>query len=235
MYSIIHDHNDFLLISKHPGISFHKNDEQEGLTHILKKDLGITELYTVHRLDTITSGLLLFAKNRRTAQSLARQFSKRKIDKYYLAVSDRRPNKKQGLIRGDMVKARRGAWKLTRTSENPAVTHFFSSALEDGLRLFLVKPYTGKTHQIRVALKSIGSPLLGDPLYHGKEAGGKLPDRAYLHCYALRFWLNKVRYEFIHKPDIGIYFTNKAFQEALKKFAVPWNLDWPSILPTYLI
>jgi len=61
-----------------------------------------------------------------------------------------------------MLKARRGAWKLARSKESPALTEFVSTSLGQGLRLFLLRPYTGKTHQLRVAMKSLGAPIIGD-------------------------------------------------------------------------
>ncbi|GBD96534.1 MAG TPA: TIGR01621 family pseudouridine synthase [Nitrospirae bacterium] len=220
MYGIVKNHKDFLLINKHPGVGFHKDGETEGLVEVIKKERGINELYTVHRLDKMTSGLLLFAKTRASARELSHQFRNRQIEKFYLAVSDRCPRKKQGLIKGDMGRARRGAWKLLRTQENPAITRFFSSSMGDGLRLFLLNPHTGKTHQLRVAMKSIGSPISGDLVYHKKETGNKRPDRGYLHSYALRFHLKGQVYEFIHKPDIGVYFTNAAFLRVLKELLI---------------
>ncbi len=226
MYSVIENHEHFLLINKDPGISFHKDKEPEGLVQILKSELEIRELFTVHRLDKITSGLLLFAKNRGTAKMLAQQFRKRQVEKYYLAISDRRPLKKQGLIKGDMEKARRGSWKLLRTMQNPAVTRFFSKSFGEGLRLFILRPFTGQTHQLRVALKSIGAPVLGDDLYHRTTENICL-DRAYLHSYAIRFRIREKGYQYIHKPDNGQYFTDKAFVQALKEYRSPWDLPWP--------
>jgi tRNA pseudouridine32 synthase/23S rRNA pseudouridine746 synthase len=180
MYRVIENHKDFLLIDKHPGIDFHKGSKPAGLVDILKSDLVIKELYTVHRLDRVTSGLLLFAKTSEAAKDLSRQFRNRQVEKYYLAISDGRPKKKQGLVKGDMERARRGGWKLLRSMQKPAITQFISYSLGDRLRLFILKPHTGKTHQLRVALKSIGAPVLGDPLYHKK--GDSRPDRTYLQA-----------------------------------------------------
>ncbi len=229
MFSVLQDHNKFLLINKSPGVGFHKDGGEDGLTAIIRKELGIDELYTVHRLDRVTSGILLFAKNMDVAKDLSRQFRRRQVEKYYLAISDRRPKKKQGLIKGDLEKARRGGWKLSRKVNNPSVTQFFSYSLDEGLRLFVLKPHTGKTHQLRVAMKSIGSPILGDPLYHKKEAEDTGPDRAYLHSYALRFHVGEKEYSFICKPDNGRYFTNEIFQDTLNRCEIPWLLKWPSI------
>ena len=232
MYSIIENHKDFLLISKHPGVGFHKDLEPEGLVEVIKKEPDINNLYTLHRLDRMTSGLLLFAKNRVAAQELSRLFQQRLVEKYYIAISDCRPKKKQGLIKGDMEKSRRGAWMLLRTANNPAVTQFFSYTLSPGLRLFVLKPRTGKTHQLRVALKSIGSPVLGDTLYHKKEEGDKVIDRGYLHSYSLRFRFKGSMYEFIERPETGHYFAGEEFNDALKKCGNPWALKWPVIKGT---
>ncbi len=229
MYTLVDDRDDFLIIDKHPGTNFHKGPVSGGITTIIRGDLGIKELYTIHRLDIITSGLLVFAKSKGVAAELSRQFRERLIEKYYIAISDRRPKKKQGLIKGDIVKARRGAWKFARTLENPAITQFFSQSIGEGLRLYILKPLTGKTHQIRVSLKSISAPVYGDPLYHNKEYLDKEPDRAYLHSYAMRFTLKGNSYEFVHIPDKGECFKSEAFQIAIKKYEKPWELDWPSI------
>ncbi len=78
---------------------------------------------------------------------------------------------------------------LLRTLGNPAVTRFDSVPLpgrRPGLRAYLLKPGTGRTHQLRVAMKSLGAPVLGDERYAAKAAASR-EERCYLHCAALRF------------------------------------------------
>jgi hypothetical protein len=93
------------------------------------------------------------------------------VVKYYFALTSRRPARKQGSVVGDMRRARAGAWRLSPQSagtDDPAVTRFASvgvPAAAPGLRAFLLRPETGRTHQLRVALKSLSSPVLGDELY----------------------------------------------------------------------
>jgi tRNA pseudouridine32 synthase/23S rRNA pseudouridine746 synthase len=227
MYDLIHQERDFLVIEKHSGVSFHREGATAGLAATVRDELGERELYTVHRLDRITSGLMLFAKSRDTAAALGRLFHEGAVEKYYLAVSDRLPEKKQGMIKGDMERSRRGTWKLTRRYSNPAITRFFSCSLGRGLRLFVVRPVTGKTHQVRVALKSIGSPVLGDPLYHHSR-GNEESDRAYLHAYAIRFTLNGRQHVYVLPPGEGRYFTDDAFTRALVNYERPWELTWHS-------
>ena len=228
MYNVISDRKEFLIISKDPGVSFHKEGNAQGLHEKIKAELGLTSLYSVHRLDKITSGLLIFAKNSETARDLSHKFRNRMVEKYYLAISDRKPLKKQGTIKGDMEKSRRGSWKLKRGNKDPAVTSFFSYALGEGLRLFLLRPYTGKTHQLRVAMKSIGAPVLGDDIYHKKEES-KPCDRGYLHSYVLRFRLDGKMYQFENRPDSGEHFNNERFFLTIKKCEHPWQLSWPLI------
>lgn len=225
MYKVVENQPDFLLINKDSGVDFHKGEGEIGLPAMLREREGIAELFPVHRLDKMTSGLLLFAKNRETAKELAAQFAKGEVQKCYLAISDRRPKKKQGVVVGDMAKSRRGSWKLLRSKENPARTRFISMALSEGLRLFILKPLTGKTHQLRVALKSVGAPALGDPLYHPEEyKKGQLPDRGYLHAYYLSFKLGLEPHEFVCLPDTGKHFLRLEFLSLVSKLERPWDL-----------
>ncbi len=228
MYKMISDHREFLIISKDPGVSFHKDKNDKGLHEKIKEDLGINTLYSVHRLDKMTSGLLVFAKRPEIARDLSNQFRSRKVEKYYIAISDRRPGKKQGTIIGDMVKSRRGSWKLTRGQRDPAITSFFSCALGEGLRLFLLRPYTGKTHQLRVVMKSLGAPVLGDSTYHKKELNGEC-DRGYLHSYVLRFRLKGKFFEFESLPDSGEQFLSDMFLLNINTYRHPWLMKWPMI------
>ncbi|WP_027857066.1 TIGR01621 family pseudouridine synthase [Marinobacterium jannaschii] len=223
MYQIIEDCSDFVLIDKMPGFALHKDQEESGLAMQLKADLGLAELLPVHRLDKVTSGLLLFAKRPEVAAVLADQFREHRIEKYYIALSDRKPRKKQGTISGDMVKSRRSSWRLTQTRVRPAVTQFFSCAAAPGTRLYLLHPLTGKTHQLRVALKSIGAPILGDPLYG--EQGSE--DRTYLHAYSLGFQLRGRWHRYLCPPTIGQRFDESLNQLLSERFAEPWLQDWP--------
>lgn len=123
---------------------------------------------------------MLFALNRDSAAALSAQFAEKTMRKTYLALGTHKPAKKQGWVKGGMARSRRGTWKLTRDEDNFAVTRFSSQSLKSGLRLFVLQPFTGKTHQLRVAMKSIGSPILGDTLYGGDEAG-----HLFLHAWRL--------------------------------------------------
>ncbi len=212
---------------KPAGIGFHVEDILgSGLFSQTKWLYGYIELYPVHRLDKITSGLIIFAKNKATATAFQQLFEQHEIQKYYLALSDKKPSKKQGLIKGDMVKSRRSTWKLLRSQNNPAISQFFSYNVNDGKRLFIIKPHSGKTHQIRVALSSIGSPIIGDPNYYPTSQA----DRGYLHAFALQFTLNDTLYSYVNQPTVGDEFIKSAVMSQIDNLSNPWLLPWPNIV-----
>ena len=229
MFDIVFTHRDFIVINKHPNVSVHKDDGDTMLLQEVSRVSADSQLYLVHRLDKMTSGLLLLARNSQAASELSGLFARREVEKYYLALGSKKPKKKQGLIIGDMQRSRRSSWKLVSSRDNPAVTQFFSLAGEPGERLFLCKPHTGKTHQIRVALKSVGSPIVGDPIYNASVPS----DRGYLHAYALRFSYQGELHSFVLNPAnhlmLGDKWQSEAMQRALEQWQQPWQLSWPAI------
>lgn len=224
-FSVVAENEQFIVINKHAGINFHSEDGEFGVVVAVEKFLKL-KLYSVHRLDKMTSGLLLLAKSSAVAHELATLFKDQMIQKYYLAISDKKPKKKQGLIKGGMDKSRRSMWKLTTKKENIAITQFFSYPLTEGKRLFVVKPKTGKTHQIRVALKSIGSAICGDPLYAEKQSDY---DRGYLHAYQINFNLKNEFFSFYCLPETGTLFHSAQFTEQLNLLNDLNLLTWPKI------
>ncbi|WP_292950406.1 pseudouridine synthase, partial [Neptuniibacter sp. UBA847] len=132
MYEIVDQTESFVMINKSQGVSVHKDQNDTGLTMQLQKDLGLKQIYLIHRLDKITSGLMVFAKSAEAASELSRLFRERLVSKFYLAISDRKPRRKQGAIIGDMAKSRRGSWKLLSAKTDPAITQFFSVSLKPG-------------------------------------------------------------------------------------------------------
>lgn len=213
---------DFIVINKPAGLDFHQNEVQESLVDLVREQTGLPELLTVHRLDKMTSGLLVLARHTEAARQFSALFSEHRIQKYYLALSDKKPGKKQGKIQGGMDKGRNGCWKLVREGGLLATTQFFSFGLGNGLRLFVLKPLSGRTHQLRVALKSLGSPILGDVRYGGTDA-----DRGYLHAYWLEFELAGHIYRYTALPECGVHFHSDVFCAQLENIAQPAQLAWP--------
>jgi len=228
-FKLIAETADFVVLDKMPGVSFHSEDGA-GLVVQAAAELGYT-LFAVHRLDKVTSGLILFAKSSAAAAGLSELFASRQIQKFYLALSTGKVAKKQGWVKGDMAPARRGAYKLLSSMQNPAISYFLSHGFNDAVdlpercRLYLIKPFTGKTHQIRVALKSVSAPILGDELYQAEPA-----DRVYLHAYALSFSYQDQLYQYRLAPTEGALFQIPAVQQQLQTLWLePWFLQWPTM------
>lgn len=155
------------------------------------------------------------ALNAESTAEFFRLFAEHHIQKTYLALSNQKPKKKQGLIVGDMQKARNRAWKLCQSKENPAITRFESVSCEPNLRLFILKPQTGKTHQLRVAMKSLGSPILGDTLY-GKNTENI--DRTYLHAARLQFEFKGQAFDVFTLPKEGEWWHLDGVMSQIQKF-----------------
>ena len=213
---IVYQTDDFIIIYKPCGLSVHKDQSKIGLTTLLARQLNVPQVWLVHRLDKVTSGLLILALNAESAAEFFRLFSEHHIQKTYLALSNQKPKKKQGLIVGDMQKVRNEAWKLCQSKENPAITRFESVSCEPNLRLFILKPQTGKTHQLRVAMKSLGSPILGDTLY-GKNTENI--DRTYLHAARLQFEFKGQAFDVFTPPKEGEWWHRDAVQSQIQKFS----------------
>ena len=214
------EHRDFIIVNKPIGI--HMHDAEIGITQLLSRQLQITTLYLVHRLDTPTSGCLVLATNKSSAAYLSSLFENRQIEKFYLALIDNKPKKKQGTIIGDMINRRSGQRALLRSKDNPAITQFLTYSLEPSLRMALVKPVTGKTHQIRVALKSLGAPIIGDDRYGGTPA-----DRLYLHAWHIRFKYHDEDIVCYAKPEKGDFFNLRSTEDWLDTTPPPEKLNWP--------
>ncbi len=210
-FSLLAIHPQFVVLNKAPGIGMHDENGVLGLVSEARRQLDMM-LYPVHRLDKVTSGLLLLARTTEANRELSMAFAAHQVDKTYLALSQHKPKKKQGWIKGDMERGRRGSWLLTRSMHNPAITWFDSFGLGDGLRLFKVQPKTGKTHQIRVALKSLGSPIIGDELY-----GAPPSDRVYLHAAQLKFPFQQQSWSFSALPTQGLLFSLPQVENTLAK------------------
>ncbi len=127
----------------------------------------------VHRLDKETSGLLLIAKNQKSFEYLKGLFQKREIKKTYIALVYGQLKNKKGVIETPLGKL--GTKQTTKIhgkydlKEKSAVTEYRTLKEYAGYSLLEVEPKTGRTHQIRVHLKSIGHPVVCDPLYAGKK------------------------------------------------------------------
>lgn len=139
----------------------------------------------VHRLDRGTSGVVILAKNPETQKFLRKQFQDRKTHKTYYAVVEGRPKLDEARI--DLPIARDLKHPTTfRVDPNgkPSETFYKVIRSNDEYSLLELKPTTGRTHQLRVHLKYLGHPIIGDPVYGSKNA-----TRLYLHAKELEITL----------------------------------------------
>ncbi len=140
----------------------------------------------VHRLDKDTSGVLIVAKHTEAHEWLAQQFRTRTARKHYLAVTKAHPPDNEGRIDCLLARSDRNRKKFVCVSKGGrrAITDYRVVRRFSAYTLLRVAPRTGRTHQIRVHLASLGCPVLGDKLYARRDAHH--PDiRLMLHAYKL--------------------------------------------------
>ncbi len=141
---------------------------------------GPAGLWLVHRLDRDTSGVLLFALTRDAAGALDAAFRERRVAKEYLAWVAGRVEGETGRI--DAALREDGLRSVVDPGGKTAETHWQVVGREDDRTLLCIRPTTGRMHQIRVHLQSIGHPVLGDRVYGGPRA-----PRLMLHAHSLTF------------------------------------------------
>lgn len=152
----------------------------------------------VHRLDKETSGLIVVAKSDEAHRRLAKQFASRKVKKTYIALVHGWPKQDRGTINASISRdlVRRTRMTTRRSSGREAITHYTVKKRIDSpygkFSLLEVQIDTGRTHQIRVHLSSIGHPVVGDALYGAphemKSRTGKIAlARNFLHAAAIKF------------------------------------------------
>jgi 23S rRNA pseudouridine1911/1915/1917 synthase len=200
--SIIYEDEHILAIDKPAGIAVHKvspTDPQETIADILVHErpylagVGENPLRPgiVHRLDKETSGIMLIAKDQPTFEYLKEQFQQRLVQKHYIALVYGHPKEDRGTI--DITLGKLGTKQTTQLKgkkelvEREAITDYTVIQRFTDYTLVEAMPHTGRTHQIRVHLKAIGCPIVGDVLYaKGKPMPAGL-DRMFLHAQEIEF------------------------------------------------
>lgn len=189
---IIFEDDDVLVINKPVGLLTHAKGElteevtaADYVAHKTSYKPETNRPGIIHRLDRATSGVLLMAKTEAAAKLISRQFSDRKAHKTYTAIISGQPQQPTAKI--DLPIGRNPSSPSTfRVDPNgkPAETTYTVKSSTDTYSLVTLKPKTGRTHQLRVHMKYIGCPIVGDKVYGGLEA-----DRMYLHATELEVTL----------------------------------------------
>ena len=196
---ILYEDDDCMVIDKPAGVLTHSkgafNPEATVATFITPKLHGLDGERggIVHRLDRITSGVIICAKTPDALSWLQKQFSQRKTKKTYRAVVEGRLTPQKAII--DMPIERNPKQPQTfrvGAHGKPAQTAYTVIATNGTFSLVELKPITGRTHQLRVHLRHLGHPIVGDTLYGARSAV-----RVYLHAQNLEITLpNRQRHVF---------------------------------------
>ena len=177
--------DDWVAVTKPAGLAtIPGRGEDDSVLERLGRQLGLPSAGTadprvrvVHRLDKDTSGVLLFARHAAAQRHLSHQFQNNAIGKEYLALVVGRPDQAEGEVDAPLARHPTSPLRMAvvRHGGRPARTGWRVEEAFRHFTLLRVFPKTGKTHQIRVHLQSIGLPLAIDPLYNTPRGGGPAP------------------------------------------------------------
>ena len=204
--TIVHEDDHLLVVDKaaglvvHPAAGNYDGTMVNALLHHCAGRLsgigGVARPGIVHRIDKDTSGLLVVAKTDKAHEGLAAQFARHDVDRRYTAVVGGVPVPPAGRIEGALARSTTNRQKMAIVKDGRgkhAITHFRTVATFDGAAQVECRLETGRTHQIRVHMASIGHALLGDAVY-GRTPGKLAPllrdlafERQALHAATLGF------------------------------------------------
>ncbi len=188
---IIYEDKHVIVINKRSGILTHSkgafNSEATVASWLKDKFKGAATDRSgiVHRLDRLTSGVMILAKDDQSAKWLQKQFSSRKVKKTYIAIVSGQLNLAEAIIDLPIERNPKSPQSFrVGPSGKTAITAYKVLSNKDNLSLIELKPTTGRTHQLRVHLAHLGHPIVGDSIYKGIAA-----DRLYLHALSLEITL----------------------------------------------
>jgi len=203
---ILYIDDDLLLINKPSGllsVPGRGDDKQDCLINRVKTEYS--DALIVHRLDMDTSGLMVIARNKICHRMLGDLFQQRQVKKKYIAVVEGIIKSDKGEINLPLITdwPNRPRQKVDMVNGKPSSTHYqvIEKDIENNQSTVELRPVTGRSHQLRVHMQSLGHPILGDRLYADKSAKKK----------SLRLFLHSSFIEFTHPVTHNlISLNNKA-------------------------
>ncbi|WP_313458526.1 RluA family pseudouridine synthase [Stenotrophomonas sp.] len=182
----LHYADDALLVAEKPAglLSVPGRTSENQDCVVARLQVLYPDALTVHRLDQVTSGLLLHARGKAMQAALSAQFEQRQVHKRYVAVVE-------GVLGGEAGEVdlplivdwpNRPKQQVDHERGKPALTRWRVLAREGGRTHVELEPVTGRSHQLRLHMASLGHPIVGDVLYGATPAG-----RVYLHACRLEF------------------------------------------------
>jgi 23S rRNA pseudouridine1911/1915/1917 synthase len=215
LFTIVFENTDFVVVDKSSGLLSipDREGDELSLKRILKDKYG--EIFTVHRLDKETSGLIVFAKNEGSHKYLSQAFEDRSVEKYYQGIVKGTPYEKENTINAPIAQNTvKKTQMIIQKRGKEAVTDY--RVLEEFRKFALVefRIHTGRTHQIRVHMQYVGHPIVCDALYGDGEAvylssikknynlskneleERPLLNRLALHAFRLCFTFNNKKFDF---------------------------------------
>ena len=205
MLNVIRESADMLVLNKPTNIALLADRSGAPcLWEQIKQELAPERPFLVHRLDKGTSGVLMIARNQPSQRVLTRAFQARTVRKFYLAwvvghlatehtlqveLPLRRGRKSRFRVAGQRDQIHRSGtrWRLRQPDADGlhCETHLRSLLCSSERSLLLLRPITGRTHQLRVHLSWIGHPIMGDHLYGQPGSDQQSAPRLQLHCHRL--------------------------------------------------
>lgn len=193
-FEIVYEDEHLFVINKPSGLVVHpapgswRNTLVNGLVYRYPE---MRELHNwlrpgiVHRLDGGTSGLMIVARTQKATIELQRMFKARTVSKHYIALAHGVPEQKEGILSGPIGRDPNNFLRMVIIEGGkPSLTGYKVLWSMNGISLVECELFTGRTHQIRVHMSSLGCPLVGDKMYGANDEG---LGRVYLHSWRLEF------------------------------------------------
>jgi len=211
---IVEDNENFCVINKPYGLAVQGGSKiKKNLVDLIteNKIFKNSKPFIVHRIDKETSGILIIAKNRKYAQLFTSLFRIRKIHKSYLSICHGEMEKVKGIFSGDLIR-----YDKDRKISEHAITNYKVLDKNTNSTLLILNPITGRKHQIRKQLFSIGFPVIGDSKYNFLENKIHKNNNLMLHAYSIKFMINEKKYKYnVKVPD---YFKKMLLKKRLTLF-----------------